>query len=375
MQTNPVSIQRIAAFVILIFLGVYLLVLGQSILTALAFGALFALMLKPVCAFYERKLWRIPSIILSLITAAIPLVGLFYFFSTQLVNVFEDMPSIQEKLSNGVEVIYDWIGNKFGYSEAETDTLLKEQLPKILNGPMSGIGGGFLSSAVFLVNFFLTLIYTFLFLLYRSAFKQFVIMQAPAIHKEKTATLLNKIQKVVQQYLYGLFLVIIIVGVLNTIGLTVIGIEHALFWGFLGSMLAIIPYVGSFLGGFLPFLYALATTDQMWQPFAIVAWFVFVQIMEGNLITPNVVGSSIKVNALAAIVALLVGGRIWGIAGMVLSLPAIAILKEILKQSDYWRPVGYLMSDEIANNDHVFKVKWDKERFRLRNFFKGPKKT
>ncbi len=374
MQPNPISLQRITAFVILVFLGVYLLVVGQEILAPLAFAALFALMLKPICDFYERKLWRIPSIILSLFTAAIPVIGLFYFFSTQLVNVFADMPSIQEKLNAGLEMLYEWTSSKFGYSEDETDSFIKEQLPKILNSPMSGIGGGFLSSAVFLVNLFLTLIYIFLFLLYRTAFKNFALMQAQPKNKEKTETLLNKIQKVVQSYLYGLFLVIIIVGVLNTIGLTIIGIEHALFWGFLGSMLAIIPYVGSFLGGFLPFLYALATADHMWQPFAIVALFIFVQIMEGNLITPNVVGSSIKVNALAAIVALLVGGQIWGIAGMVLSLPAAAIFKEILKQSDYWRPVGYLLSDEIGNNGNTFKLEWDKERFRLRNFFKSSKK-
>ena len=82
------------------------------------------------------------------------------------------------------------------------------------------------------------------------------------------------------------------------------------------------------------------------------------------------IGSSVKINPLAAIVSLLVGAKIWGIAGMVLSLPVISIIKEILKSSEAWRPVGFLLSDEIGEKEQVFKVKWDKERFRLRHFFR-----
>jgi predicted PurR-regulated permease PerM len=101
-----------------------------------------------------------------------------------------------------------------------------------------------------------------------------------------------------------------------------------------------------------------------------VALFGLVQALEGNLITPNVVGSTIKVNPLAAIIALLVGAQIWGVAGMILSLPATAVLKEFLKQFDTWKPVGFLLSDELAENHETMKKRWDKERFRLRSFFK-----
>ncbi len=157
---------------------------------------------------------------------------------------------------------------------------------------------------------------------------------------------------------------------MSSAGLAIIGIRHALFWGFLAATLAIIPYVGTFLGGLLPFLYALATASHSWQPVAVVILFGTVQALEGNLITPNVVGSTVKVNPLAAIVALLVGAKIWGIAGMVLSLPATALLKEYLKQFDTWKPVGFLLSDEIAEDHDTIKKRWDNERFRLRNFFK-----
>lgn len=374
MQSNSVSIQRITAFALLLFLGIYLLVVGQNILIPLAFGALFAFMLKPVCALFERWVkWRIPSIFFSMLAVAIPFVMLLFFFSTQLVNVFDDMPSIKEKVNTGVEVLYNWTKSTFGFSQAETDKFIKEQLPKILNQPLANVGGGFMSSASFFTSFFLSIIYTFLFLLYRSAFKQFILMQKGDKEQSHISELIQKIQTVIQKYLSGLFLVILILGTLLSLGLWMIGIKHAFFWGFLAAMLAIIPYIGTFIGGFLPFLYALATAEQSWQPFAVVALFIAVQGLEGNLITPNVVGSTVKVNPLAAIVALLVGAEIWGIAGMVLSLPATAVLKEILQQSNAWKPVSYLLSDEISGDQEAFRLKWNSERFRLRNFFKRSK--
>ena len=112
----------------------------------------------------------------------------------------------------------------------------------------------------------------------------------------------------------------LILGVLNSFGLWLIGIDYPVFWGFLGAFLAIIPYIGTAIGGLLPFLYALATTSTLWQPMAVIGWFVLVQQIEGNLITPKVLGSSVKVNPFAAIFALFFGGYLWGIPGLILAI-------------------------------------------------------
>lgn len=197
-----------------------------------------------------------------------------------------------------------------------------------------------------------------------------MLIQAASDKRENLKDLINTVQGLIQKYLYGMCMVILILGILNSVGLLIIGLEHPFFWGFLAATLAIIPYIGTFIGGLLPFLYALATTGQMWQPAAVVILFMAVQALEGNLITPNVVGSSVKINPLAAIVSLLIGAKIWGIAGMVISLPVVAILKEILTRSEAWRPVGFLLSDELGEKEQIFKIRWDKERFRLRHFFK-----
>lgn len=373
MKSNNISLFRIVNFGILLFMAVYVLIIGKSILTPLTFGALFAFMLKPICQLFERVIkWRSLAVTLSIFTALLPVSLIVYFFSTRLVNVIADMESIKEKLNTGINIIYSYAKNTLGFTRAETDSFFSDQLPSMISSS-SFFGDGFSSSASFLTGFFLTFIYIFLFLLYRSAFKSFMVMQTQQNNRESTNLLLENIQKVVQGYLQGLLMVIAIMGILNSVGLIVIGIKHPFFWGFLAATLAIIPYIGTFIGGLLPFLYALASADEAWQPVAVVILFVVVQVLEGNLITPKIVGSSVSINPLAALIALLVGAEIWGVAGMILSLPSIAVLNELLKQSDVWRPVSLLISDEIGENEHLFRQKWDKDRFRLSNFFKSSK--
>jgi len=177
-------------------------------------------------------------------------------------------------------------------------------------------------------------------------------------------------QRMSYTYLKGLATVMLILGVLNSVGLLLIGIEYAFFWGFLAAFLAIIPYVGTFVGGLLPFLYALSTTDTSWQPIAVVGLFMVIQTIEGNIITPKVVGSSIHVNPLAAIMALFFGGFIWGVEGLILALPITAILRIFLVHSGRFRPFGLLLSDDVAEREMEFLGEYDQPHYRLVNFFR-----
>ena len=73
--------------------------------------------------------------------------------------------------------------------------------------------------------------------------------------------------------------------------------------------------------------------------------FIFVQFLEGNFITPQIVGSKISINGLVAIIALLLGSALWGISGMALSLPTIAILKVIFDNVEGLKPYGYVLGE------------------------------
>lgn len=371
MRTNKISLLRITCFLIILLVVGYLLIIGKPILTPLAFGALFAFMLKPVASFFEKLVkWRIPAIALTMLSVAIPVVVVIGLFSSQLISVFNDMPSIEEKLDDGVKSIEKKLRKTFDLSRKEATELMDEQTAKLVEKPFSFLGGGLVTSTSFITGFLLTGIYVFLFLLYRSAFKNFILIQSSEPRRAGVGKFLSKIQTVIQKYLYGLLLVMLILGTLNSVGLWAIGLRHAMFWGFLAALLAVIPYVGTFIGGLLPFIYALAAADHSWQPLAVVILFIIVQTLEGNFISPKVVGSSVKVNPLAAIVAVLLGNELWGIAGMVLALPAVAVLKELMKQVDFLRPVSLLMSDDLMDKEDAFVERLDKEEFRFRNFFK-----
>jgi predicted PurR-regulated permease PerM len=154
-----------------------------------------------------------------------------------------------------------------------------------------------------------------------------------------------KIQNVVKNYIMGLLLVMAIIAALNTVGLLILRIEYAFFFGALAALLNIIPYLGIIIGSILPIMMALLTKDSIWYAVGVAGVFTAVQFLEGNFITPHIVGSKVSVNPLAAIIALIIGGILWGPAGMILSIPFTAITKVILDNIEPLEPFGFLLGE------------------------------
>jgi predicted PurR-regulated permease PerM len=202
-------------------------------------------------------------------------------------------------------------------------------------------------------------IYIFLFLIYRHKFRLFFVRLMPAAASEFRWK--KDIERVIQGYISGLFLVTLIVSALNTIGLLALGIDHAIFFGILSGALTVIPYLGIFIGSLFPVVMAVITKDSMWYSVGVIAIFTIVQFLEGNFITPRVTGSRVSINAFAAIIALLIGGKILGIPGMILSIPCIGILKIILEYTPRLRPFIILLEDMPAPETPPVKTKAEKE--------------
>jgi len=362
-STYDSSLSKIAYFLIITCILTYVFVIGKDILVPLAFAAVLSFLLKKPCDIIESKIkLRICAILIAYMLMIIPILLLIFFFTTQVMDIVENI-SFTEVIDDGINSILSKANSVFGVSANKTEKILEEQTSDIL--PMEYIGDTISISSTFLLHIFLTFIYSFLLLLYRSSIKQFILVQFDKDVKDQAGKVLTKIQSIIQNYLYGLVIVIILLGILNSIGLTIIGLEYAIFWGFLASILAVIPYVGTGLGGILPILFSAASTGELWQPFLIFCWFALVQAIEGNFITPKIVGSSVNVNPLFAILALIIGGSVWGIAGMILSLPFIAIIRVIFSQIDYLKPFALLLSSKLYGKEDVFEDKFDEHRFRL----------
>jgi predicted PurR-regulated permease PerM len=213
------------------------------------------------------------------------------------------------------------------------------------------------------------LIYIFFFMFYRSKFKNFLLMITPSGKHEKTNLIITQISYVTQQYLSGVLIVVVILAVLNSVGLIIISIRHALFFGILAGILNIIPYIGSFLGGLLPFVMALLTRESWGPAIAVACVFAFNQFMENNFLTPHIVGGKVKVNPLATIIALLIGGYLWGVAGMIMFIPFLGIAKIIFDNIETLNPYGYLIGEE-TNTSGIAANKmreWIKKKIPVNN--------
>ncbi len=347
MKLIKFNLSRTAELVIVISFSIALLYLGRFILIPLSFAMFLAFLLFPVSAFLERKLPRILSILLTFIAVIIVLTGISYFFGTQLYHLFENIKDFGVTIQKSVDRLIKLIDTTILQGNINLSNLVASGSKRLIN-PIDIIEGTISTSTGFLASLGLTTIFTFLFLLYRTSFKRFILYHFEDEKKEEVSDILYTIQRVAKNYFFGLIIVILILGTLNGLGLWVIGLDYPFLFGYLAALLAVIPYIGTFIGGMLPFLYALINQENVWMAIFVLGWYIFVQALEGNILTPNIVGSQVSLNPLIALIALITGGVIWGIPGLILFVPFMAILKVIFDNIDSLKPYGILLSSDFG---------------------------
>ena len=163
---------------------------------------------------------------------------------------------------------------------------------------------------------------------------------------ELVKTQIIRLRKVVLNYISGVGKVMVILALLNITAYTLIGVDHAIFFGLIGAILNIIPYVGPFIGALLPMSYAFLTMNNLLSPLLILGAYQAIQLLEGNILTPKIVGSQVNLNAFITFLGLLLGASIWGVAGMILIIPMLAILREIFDLSSSTKPFALLLGEE-----------------------------
>ena len=150
-------------------------------------------------------------------------------------------------------------------------------------------------------------------------------------------------------------LVYLIVGILNSIGFWAIGLPNAVYLGGLAAVLTFFPYIGIMIGGLAAVIVAWTTFDSIGYPLAVVGILGFVQYLEANVIFPLIVGYQLKINPLATFIAIIVGGIIWGGAGMILFVLFAAILKILSDHIEELRPLAILIGE---GEDRGNRPKW-----------------
>jgi putative heme transporter len=343
-------IARFAFALITVSILVYWLRILQDILVPLFISIILSMSVLPISNWLENKgLNRIWAVNITLVLFSVMAGFIIYLASAQIGSFGEMLPQLQTKFLDLVSKLQVWAENNFHIAKKAQVA----QLKKYSSGMLSS-GGTVFTTAIsttgsVLGDILLIPIYMFFLLYYRDFFKMFFYKVFAGTNRSKIDVVLGKIYVAVHGYLTGLVTVTLIVGTLNTIGLLALGIDYAVFFGFLAAALLIIPFVGILIGSVLPIIVALITKDSPMYAVGVAGVFTFVQFLEGNFITPQIVGSKISINGLVAIIALLLGSALWGISGMALSLPTIAILKVIFDNVEELKPYGYLMSEPDHN--------------------------
>ncbi len=329
-----------------ILLTLHVLIIAKSVFSPIFTAFILALLLRPMASRMERiRMPRGISSVLSIVIVFVLLFGLFYFFSAQIRNISGDLAAIETRFNGVIDRGYVWMEDQFGIEQQEQTTYLKNSLNSVLRNSTNFLTRTASATAGFFTAFFLVLISLFFFLYYRRFLVNFVYQLFQSDQHTAVGSTIHKTEKVVRSYILGLLTVIVIVGILNITGLMLLGIEHAIFFGVLAAVLTIIPYIGIFIGSILPVVFALVTKDSLWYPVGVALIFWGVQFLEGNFITPNVVGSSVSINPFAAIIALFFGGMIWGPIGMILAIPVLAIIKVICDAVEPLQPYGFLLGN------------------------------
>jgi predicted PurR-regulated permease PerM len=324
---------------VVIALTITAIILAKDIVVPLAFAIFLSVVMLPLISKMEKR--NIPpaiSITLVLLGTVVSVGLIIWLIVDQVVGLLNDLPNLQAKFEAFMNQLSRTLRRDFGISTIDQNKMLGEFMRSV----SLYLGDILLSTTTAISTLVQIPIYIFLFLIYRNKFRDFFLSLVPG---DEEFAWKKDIERVVQGYISGLTLVTLIIAALNCIGLLALGIDHAIFFGILSGVLTIIPYVGIIIGALFPIIMALITKDSIWYTIGVVIVFSVVQFLEGNFITPRITGSKVSINALAAIVALVIGGKILGIAGMILAVPAIGVLKILLSRSQRLKPFVILLED------------------------------
>ena len=351
---------RLALILLSIWLVMYGVYIGKSILLPFGFAFLIAVLLQPVENFFLRmKVPQVPAILITLLIAFAVLFAIITFISSQVSSFVSDVPAIEKNLTRFINDVQDWINSTFHFSRQQQEQLI-EQAKSNNTSTASAIATGTISIlTTSFISLTLVPIYTFLFLYYRKHLVLFITHVFGEEHKERVSKILTEVRGVLRHYVTGLLIETSCVAALNCIGLFLIGAPYAILLGLIGAILNLIPYIGGLISVALTGITILSNTGDTFMMLASVLVYLVVQFIDNNFFVPRIIGSSVQLNALFSIVAVLIGGALCGVGGMFLSLPFMAVWKVICDHVDALKPWGMLLGDA----EHA---RWDLLRIRRR---------
>jgi predicted PurR-regulated permease PerM len=337
-------------FLLFIVLLTIVLCYGRELLVPLVYSAFFAMLLAPVCCKLEDKgVNRTLSVIICVFILLVALLGIFAIIVSEMSTFVDDLPAIQKKLLMMINSSETYISDALHLDRTRQSQIIDKQINslgqsagsyfgKVINGITDTFGG-----------LILTIVYTFLFLYHKEKYETFFVKAFSDHEPARIKTILEEVTGIGQKYLAGRAISVLFLWVIYTVALMLFGLKTAILLAAIAALLSIIPYIGSILGSVFPFLMALVTKDLMTAVWITLA-LLFLHALSTYFIEPVIIGRKVKLSALAMLVGIIAGGFIWGVSGMILFIPILAMAKIVCEHVDNLQPYAFLIGDPDEGN-------------------------
>jgi predicted PurR-regulated permease PerM len=337
---------KVALIFICLFAFVITMSIGQQIIIPLVYASILGILVNPVVNFLiKKKINRIISIFITVTLAVLIVIGFAYAISIQLTIFSDAYPQLKEKFNTTSIEAVTWVSDKFKISQLKINTWIHEAEMDAINN--FSISDKITKMGELVLTLVLLPVYLFMILFYKPLLLEFIMKLFDTKHHFAVTEVLTNVKKLIQSYLIGLLFELIIIAGLNSVGLLLIGIDYAIILGVIGALLNVIPYIGGILAVSLPVVIAFITKDSYSYPLVVILLYVFIQFIDNHFIIPKIVASRVQLNALISVISVLIGGALWGIPGMFLSIPLTAILKVIFDHIESLKPWGLLLGNTV----------------------------
>jgi len=364
MSDKKFELLKITVFILVaIILFFYGIIIARQVLIPLSLSFLFATLIYPLTRFLQDKL-RFPRS-LAILTGVLTFVAVIFVFFNLLVgqisSLVQDFPALKAKALANVEYLRLFVEENFGVDSDSQSLWLRERVQSLFESGSSLLSDAVNATAGTLFQLLLIPVFMYYMLNFRKQFRRFIVKVSPKDKRKDAEAIMGDISRIVQRYISGVFTVVLILCVTNSLGLYIVGLKYAIIFGVISALFNLIPYFGTWIGAFFPFVFALLTGDSPGLAVSVFLLFLIIQFTENNILTPNITGSYVRLNPLITILSIIVGGMVWGVAGMLIVIPFMATLKILFEQVDELRPYAYLIGNDSSKRYRIMFRKFKRQ--------------
>ena len=329
--------------------------IAKSIIIPIVFAVIIAIVLHPVVNFFVRKkINRVLAILMTMFLTFLVIAAFSAVLISQADKLGESWPVLVDKFTSIVNQNIADAAEYFDKDPQKIHDWITKTKGEIINVSTAAIGQTLVVLGNGLVILLLIPFYIFMILFYQPLLIEFIRMLSGSNYQSHVKQIVSQIKTVIQRYLVGLVIEAVLMATMNTAALLILGIEYAFILGILAALLNVIPYVGGIIAVALPMMVALVSKPSAWYALYVLIAYYFIQLVDNHYIVPYIVASKIKINALFSVIVVLAGNALWGIPGMFLSMPLLAIIKLICDHIEPLKPWGFLLGDTMPP---ILKIK------------------